>query len=55
MILRNKDFLTIETNDKDEIERLTKKGFVNIYDDRAPLAGKKKPKSTVGTKGKKST
>lgn len=55
MILRNKDFLTIQTNDKDEIERLIRKGFINIYDDRTPLESKKKPKSTAGTKGKKYT
>ena len=65
MILRNKDLITIETYDKDEIERLFKKGFVNIYDDMkritlpAPSKGKNpgtvKKKSTRSTKKKRST
>jgi hypothetical protein len=65
MILRNKDLITIETYDKDEIERLFKKGFVNIYDDmkritlQAPskekYPGSVKKKSTRSTKKKRST
>ena len=65
MILRNKDLITIETHDKNEIERLINQGFVNIYDDMKrvslpdPSKGKNprtaKKKSTRSTKKKRST
>lgn len=59
MILRDSDGITIETYVKDEIEKLKSRGFVSIYSDKSPLAGKKKApvqkRSTRGTKGKRST
>jgi hypothetical protein len=58
MILRNRDRITIETFDKDEIERLKRRGFVDIYDDMASKTGKKKvrtaKRSTKGMKEKRS-
>jgi hypothetical protein len=59
MLLRNENGITIETYDKEEIKKLSKKGYVSIYEDIKKNAGKKKTRlvkrSTRGTKGKRST
>ena len=58
MILRNEDRITIETYDKNKIEKLKRNGFVSIYEDMVPIKGKKKAstvkRSTRGIKAKQS-
>lgn len=33
MILRNREYITIETSDASRIKKLIGRGFINIYDD----------------------